>query len=583
MPGSDSRVGVWPLVSVWALSVAAYAGKAAYTAATTPLILDGDDAMRLNEVRDLLAGQGWFDLVQHRLDTPFGTELHWSRLVDAPEALLLLVLRPLAGAGAETLAAYVWPALLLLILLWVTARLALRLGGSAALWPALLLTPFSLITIGEFAPGRFDHHSLQILLSIAIVYCAVAALERPRFALGAGAASALALSIGIEGLPVAAAAAMVFCLLWVAASRHAAAMRDFGLSFAVGCVLGLAQGAPPAEWLTVRIDQISIVYVAASVLCALAFLLLSSLSLASRPARLAAAILTGVFAVGLLVGLDPSLLRGPYAALDPWLVRNWLAHVAEAQSWVQSFREDPVYPAAVTIPALVALGWALANAAANRSRGPWLIVAAFLAVGMLVMLVQIRAARLVTPLAVPASAALIAALWRQLADRPRASTAAALAAAVVASAGLAVAVIVAVVPLPATASRGNARACLEPQAFAALARLPRARVMAPIDLGSHLLLFTPHSVVGAPYHRDQRGLLDTLRFFDGPVGQARSILEARGIDLVVVCPAMAEFNGVVAADPDSFAALYGKGELPPWLERAAPAPGPLEIYRVKAR
>jgi hypothetical protein len=31
-----------------------------------------DDAMRLVEVRDLLAGQSWFDLTQHRLDPPQG-------------------------------------------------------------------------------------------------------------------------------------------------------------------------------------------------------------------------------------------------------------------------------------------------------------------------------------------------------------------------------------------------------------------------------------------------------------------------------------------------------------------------------
>ena len=29
-----------------------------------------DDAMRLVQVRDLIGGQGWFDLFQHRLDPP---------------------------------------------------------------------------------------------------------------------------------------------------------------------------------------------------------------------------------------------------------------------------------------------------------------------------------------------------------------------------------------------------------------------------------------------------------------------------------------------------------------------------------
>ena len=33
---------------------------------------DPDSTMRLVQVRDLLAGQGWFDLVQHRLAPPDG-------------------------------------------------------------------------------------------------------------------------------------------------------------------------------------------------------------------------------------------------------------------------------------------------------------------------------------------------------------------------------------------------------------------------------------------------------------------------------------------------------------------------------
>ena len=47
---------------------------------------DTDDVMRLVQVRDLLGGQGWFDLYQHRMNPPEGTLMHWSRLVDAPLA-----------------------------------------------------------------------------------------------------------------------------------------------------------------------------------------------------------------------------------------------------------------------------------------------------------------------------------------------------------------------------------------------------------------------------------------------------------------------------------------------------------------
>jgi hypothetical protein len=106
--------------------------------------------------------------------------------------------------------------------------------------------------------------------------------------------------------------------------------------------------------------------------------------------------------------------------------------------------------------------------------------------------------------------------------------------------------------------------------------------MAPVDLGSHLLLFTRHSVVGAPYHRNQQGLLDTFHFFDGPIGEARNILAQRDIHLVVVCPAMSELSGGVERTADSFAALYAEKVLPDWLVNETPPGSVLEIYAVKA-
>ena len=50
---------------------------------TAQTLLDTDDAMRLAQLRDWLGGQGWYDLVQHRVEPPTGYESHWSRLIDA--------------------------------------------------------------------------------------------------------------------------------------------------------------------------------------------------------------------------------------------------------------------------------------------------------------------------------------------------------------------------------------------------------------------------------------------------------------------------------------------------------------------
>ena len=51
---------------------------------------DNDSLLRLVEVRDLIAGQSWFDLHQYRMGTVGGLLMHWSRLVDAPIAAIIL-------------------------------------------------------------------------------------------------------------------------------------------------------------------------------------------------------------------------------------------------------------------------------------------------------------------------------------------------------------------------------------------------------------------------------------------------------------------------------------------------------------
>ena len=585
----SEEIGALPFLGAWAATAAAYTAKALLTSATTPLLLDTDDAMRLTEVRDFLNGQNWFDLVEHRLNTPYGGLIHWSRLIDLPEAIVIGLLRLPFGAGGDLVAAYVWPLLLLGPLLWLSTRLAMRLGGREALVPGLLLPAFSLVTLAEFAPGRFDHHSAQILLTLVMLWGALDARINWRWAIAAGVAAAAGLAIGIESAPMVAATVVVFGLNWVVDPRQGTALRDFGLSFAAGTALALAQGVPPGRWLAPMLDGISIVYAVAATLCGFAFVGLSLSPLRSWGTRLAAGCASAVVLVAAVVVLWPSILKGPYGMLDPWLTANWLDHISEAQPWLTSLVADPVYPVAVAVPAVLALCFALGQAIRNKDRQTWLIYGAVLLAMMLVTLTQIRAARMATPIAVPGCSALIAAAWRTQSSRRGIVPALAVVGSWIASAGVAVGVLATLVVLAfpdyaaATddTARGSREACLMPEAFADLARLPPARIMAPVDLGSHLLLFTAHSVVAAPYHRNQEALLDAFHFFNEPIADARAILERRGVTLVVICPAMKEVRGLVDHAPDSFVALYAAGRLPAWLKDESTASSPLKVYAVQ--
>ena len=165
---------------------------------------DPDDAMRLQQVRDWIGGQPFWDISQHRVSPPVGGPMHWSRLVDMPIAALILLLRPLLGASlAELVACAVVPLLLLGSLtaaLFVAAR---RIGEDrlALLAVALLLTSPTILV--QLRPLRIDHHGWQIIMAAVALAGALDPHGR-RGGIVAGLALALWLQISSEGLPYAA-------------------------------------------------------------------------------------------------------------------------------------------------------------------------------------------------------------------------------------------------------------------------------------------------------------------------------------------------------------------------------------------
>lgn len=183
---------------------------------------DTDDAMRLVQIRDLLAGQGWFDMSQHRLMPPNGAGMHWSRLVDAPLAGLIGLAAPWLGRPlAEGLVAALWPpALLGLCLVLIYRAVRPRFGFRAALLALFVATQTASFG-GLFAFGRIDHHNVQALLVLGLGL-ALTGADRPglRGTL-AGIAAATSLAVGLEALPFLALAGLFLAGDWIFHGRPA--------------------------------------------------------------------------------------------------------------------------------------------------------------------------------------------------------------------------------------------------------------------------------------------------------------------------------------------------------------------------
>ena len=106
---------------------------------------DPDDVLRMVQVRDLLAGQGWFDLTQHRLDAPAGgVAMHWSRLVDLPLAGLIFILAPLLVIlsyfiGPAPMSLQFWPGAIGMMLIATLAATLMTNGGRSAWFVGVMI------------------------------------------------------------------------------------------------------------------------------------------------------------------------------------------------------------------------------------------------------------------------------------------------------------------------------------------------------------------------------------------------------------------------------------------------------------
>ena len=270
-----------------------------------------------------------------------------------------------------------------------------------------------------------------------------------------------------------------------------------------------------------------------------------------------------------------------------------LSGISEAKPLLSVLDSQPVYVVGATVPAILALAAALHAAWRNHGlvRSGWLILALMLAVILAVAFVQVRSIRITAAFLAPACAYWVVLARTRYLARTTIGTVLGLVGAWLGFAGVVWAGLAFLVgnalPSPAASEPPTVAvdrgACVAPAAYADLLGMPSTRIMTPVDLGAYVLLYTEHAVVSAPYHRNNRGLLDTFAFFNQPLEQGRAILDERGITLVVTCFALPEMEGIPEANEDSFVRLAARDALPDWLEEISDPEAPLTIYRVQPR
>ncbi|MDR3407574.1 MAG: hypothetical protein P4L68_03640 [Methylovirgula sp.] len=545
---------------------------------------DSDDAMQLVEVRGLLNGQNWFDLTAARLDPPQGVFMHWSRLIDAPLALLIWLFELFMPApDAERLTRILFPLILLTLLYVGVAQLARRLMGEQGVLPALLLALLSCSVFGQFQPGHITHSASQVVLLVFMLGSFVAGLasSHVRGAALAGVLAAISLAISLENLPFIATLAASAVLLWVVRGEDLRGpLLAFGLGLGLTLPVVFFATIGPARWSDNACDAFSRAYLipglaGASVLALLGF---SAPRLQSWPSRLVAALLAGCAVLAAAALTRPACFLDPYAGIDPLLREIWLKHVEEAQPLAGFAASRPTVALVLAMP--VVLGLVATFAAIWREQGltrlRWIVVAAMTGTGFLLVFWQIRLIAFACPLALLGSTWAIVRFKDYLKTRwQEAASLAFLLVVPFSSLGWALAV-----PGTSGGALDTRKGCLSTSAFAPLAQLPPGLIAGPIDAGSHILALTPHSVLAAPYHRDNHGNRIVLDALLATPDRAHDVLKNARVTYVVNCDGLGEFAVLAANAPKSFAARIVTGIPPAWL-MPLPQKGPYQVFVMK--
>ena len=537
---------------------------------------DPDDALRLTQVRDLIAGQAWFDLHQYRSDPAHGGVLmHWSRLVDVPLAAMILLLRPLLGqTAAELVTMAVVPMLMLGAGLFLVARLARMWLSPRTTMFACIALALSVPALQQLMPLRIDHHGWQVIAALVAVNALFATSARTGGWI-VGAAMAFCLSVSLEGLPFAAALVGACALRWLRDPAERAWTVHATTAIAIVSVT-LYLATRGLTDLSIYCDVVTPVHLAVLAWGAISMAALAAWNPAPKLALLGGFGAIAGVAVGIAAWGSPQCLGGSFSGLSPLTRILWYDRVHEG---LPIWRQTLPVMAQIAVGALLGLQATVRlalNANNPAARRFWTEYALLLGAAIAISFMVARAGAIAGALAaVPLGwqlQAWIEAIERV--DKPwrKALAGLALAIGMVPSAPLSAARLA----LPDGSEPGDyaelkdvSGNCALDKLPAALKALPPGLMLAPLDLGPQLLAETRMSVVATGHHRGNAAMSDVITAFLARPEVARTVVARVQADYVIECPTQVEVLNYRHLRPDGLAQVLATGGQPAWLEPVA--------------
>lgn len=589
------------LLLIWVVSCLMLAGST-WSAIAEWRMGDPDDQMRLNQVRDWLAGQSWWDVTQYRMNIPEGGPMHWSRLVDVPIAAAILVLTPVFGmALAEHATLAVIPLLTFGLILYLYAATARRLFGPIAALVAASLFITILPAVVQVRPMRIDHHGWQLALFFVASLNLFNRRSPIRAAAITGVALALWIEISVEGLPFAILILGIMGLRWLLADQSEDRKADnYGLPAAL-ISLALTSAACFAlteGWSNVAnyCDSLSPFHIVA--FFGMAILVVVGTAIKTKLSgnlAIAVAMITagsaGIVGASLVLYIAPQCAGDAFSQLDPLVREYWFNRGLEGLPLWSVQPRFVIQELAGLAGGTVGLIYILVASRQLTRKDKVALALLFIGcatIGSFVSRTTVYALCLGT---IMLSAVLVDIFGKaeKLSSIP-------------VRMGLRICAMLLAIPSlvgenimyrfelldhvtissdrTTTAKFHQAAVlCQKLSAAQLLNRLPKSNLMVGLDTAPGILLTTDHFVIATGHHRNAVAMADVIRTFTGSPEQAERIIRSRKARYLVMCDGSFELAIYQQRSPQGFLAQLRRGKVPAWLERQSDT-GPFQIFRV---
>jgi len=543
-----------------------------------------DDQLRMVQLRDFLNGQSWFDWTQYRMNVPDGAPMHWSRLIEVPLTLFILIFTPIFGHDiAEMIAGTLVPLCGLALTAYMIGRISLSLWNKQTAIIAIILTYVNPAILFQFFPMRIDHHGWQIVLASLTLWTMFWPHEK-RGGTILGAALAVWLHISLEGLPITAAFFIYLGWKWVVKNTLSQRLLWSIIAFtftSFALFLG-TQGLP--FYAAIYCDSVSPPHLYAIAAAAI----IMAIAIIQGPThiltRSIAAGLAGVSALGCILILAPSCAGGAFSQLDPLVYQYWYVNVPEG---LPIWKQTPQYALSVSVLPIMGLFalWKFLPAKGQRAQHYMVGFCALYAT--ILSCLVFRTITIANLFAIPLFAIMISHLFSKYRESPKSTERISLVALmlILVIMGPILGRVAAIVNPPKQNSQSaqndeNGPDCKSAIAIQSLQKLPNpSHILAPFNLSTLILLHSEHHVLASSHHRNQDAMRDQIKIMTSNPDKALTILRERKISHVATCLSDKEWGNYQKRHPNSLANMILQNKPPKWMIEI-PHNNGLKVWRI---